>query len=88
MRLKLVRSIVHEYQIFEQIRYLNLIPFGKLRELMLPLQESLSEVVLCEQIGLKHDLSKIRKCTDCGVRLEPLVEQPPHFETVWPGLRH
>ena len=74
MRLKLMWSVVHEYQVFEQIRYLNFIPFGELRKLVLPLSESLNEVLFCEQICLKHDLSEVCKCTDCRVRFEPLVE--------------
>ena len=57
--MKLQRCMIHDNEIIEQIGNLHGIPLRERGELVLPIEESLAEVLSIEEIRAEDDLPEI-----------------------------
>ena len=80
--------MIHHDEIREHIGSLHGTPLCELGELVLPVEESLAEVVPADEGRAEDDLPEICQSTECGVRLKPLIEKSQDFEAVALSLRH
>ena len=79
---------MHNDEILEQIWDLHGVALRELGELMFPVEKSMAEILSTEEIRAENDLPEIWQSTECGVRLEPLIEKPHDLEAVALSLRH
>ena len=80
--------MLHDNEILEQIWNLHGAALRELGELMFPVEKSLAEILSTEEICAGKDLPEIWQSTECGVRLESLVEKSHGLEAVALSLRH
>ena len=80
--------MTHRDELFEKIRNLHGAALREFGEFVLPVEEPLAEIIPAGEVRAEDNLPEICKGTECGMRLEPLIEKPQNFEAVVLSLRH